>query len=56
MVSKDLKEENAIEEAEKEGNRVDVKIERLASKVELKLKGDNNDNVVVEPTGDDLHV
>ncbi|MFR7809276.1 MAG: fimbrial protein, partial [Butyricimonas faecihominis] len=51
VVSKDLKEENAIEEAEKEGNRVDVKIERLASKVELKLKGDNNDNVVVEPTG-----
>ena len=34
VVSKDLKEENAIEEAEKEGNRVDVKIERLASKVQ----------------------
>ena len=32
-------------------NRVDVKIERLASKVELKLKEDNNDKIVVEPTG-----
>lgn len=51
VVSKDLQEEDAIKEAEDDNNRVDVKIERLASKVELKLKEDNNDKIVVEPTG-----
>lgn len=55
VVSKDLQEEDAIKEAEDDNNRVDVKIERLASKVELKLKEDNNDKIVVEPTGAILH-
>lgn len=50
-MSKDLEKEDAIREAEDDNNRVDVKIERLASKVELKLKEYNNDKIVVEPTG-----
>lgn len=46
-VTKDVDDDEAKEAAEKTGNRVQVKIERLASKLELSLKG----NIEVKPDG-----
>ena len=46
-VTKDVDDDEAKEAAEKTGNRVQVKIERLASKLELSLKG----SIEVKPDG-----
>ena len=50
-VTKDVDDDEAKGAAEKTGNRVQVKIERLASKIEFKIKGDDDANISVLPAG-----
>ena len=50
-ITDDVSEEEAKKAAEKDDNRVLIRVERLASKVEFKLKGDSNDDIKVEPSG-----
>ena len=44
-------EQAAIDAAKEAENQVEVKIERFASKISFKLKGDDNNNIVVSPAG-----
>ena len=50
-ITDDVSEEEAKKAAEKDDNRVLIRVERLASKVEFELKGDSNDDIKVEPSG-----
>lgn len=50
-ITETVDEEAAKAAAEEDKNRVTIRIERLSSKVELKLKGDDNANIVVSPVG-----
>ncbi|WP_065219771.1 MULTISPECIES: Mfa1 family fimbria major subunit [Butyricimonas] len=50
-VTEDVDETAAKKAAELDDNRVTIKIERLASKIEFKIKGDDDANISVLPAG-----